>query len=467
MLEQIFLHQKQFSLQLRKESLKTRLESLNKLEEAIRSHLAEIIEALAKDFQKPAAETLLSEVYPTLHEIHFAKSQLKKWTRPRTVKTPFLLMGSTSKIHYEPRGVCLIIAPWNYPFQLTLAPLISALAAGNCAILKPSEYTTHTSRLLKKLIDETFAPEYVKLIEGGPETNAALLSLPFDHIFFTGSTRVGKIVMEAASKHLTSVTLELGGKSPTIVDASANLALAAEKIAWGKFLNAGQTCVAPDYILVQNEVLSEFKAELFKHIEGFYGKTPDERRKSPHFARIISTHHTQRLANMLKEAQKDQALVSFGGDVDIENHYIAPTVLEKVDAHNDLMKEEIFGPLLPLVPYKDITEAIHYINEREKPLSLYIYSNSKLNIERVLNETSSGGVCVNDSILHFMNPHMPFGGIGHSGMGSSHGFYGFRNFSHEKAVLTQSWLGRMTRLIYPPYSDWKLKLIRLLLKWKL
>ncbi|WP_373997632.1 aldehyde dehydrogenase family protein [Bdellovibrio bacteriovorus] len=466
MLEQIFLHQKQFSLQLRKESIKMRVEYLNKLDAVIRSHIPEIIKALSQDFQKPEAETLMTEVYPTLHEIQFTKKNLKKWTRPQKVKTPLLLLGSKSSICYEPRGVCLIIAPWNYPFQLALAPLISAIAAGNCAILKPSEFTTHTSRLLKKMMDETFAPEHIKLIEGGPETTTELLKLPFDHIFFTGSTRVGKIIMEAASKHLTSLTLELGGKSPTIVDASANISQAAEKIAWAKFLNAGQTCVAPDYILVQREILTEFKSELFKKIEEFYGKKEDQK-KSKHLARVVSTHHTRRLANMIEEAKNSNAEISYGGEVDVDSHYIAPTVLEKVDPHAAVMKEEIFGPLLPLVPFKDIAEAVHYINEREKPLSLYIYSQSKLNIEHILKETSSGGVCVNDSVIHLANPHLPFGGVGHSGMGSSHGFFGFKNFSHEKAILRQSWMGRLLRLIYPPYSDFKLKLMKLMIDLKL
>ncbi|KYG65037.1 aldehyde dehydrogenase [Bdellovibrio bacteriovorus] len=466
MLEQIFLHQKHFSLQLRKEPIKTRVEYLNKLDAVIRKNIPDIIKALSHDFQKPEAETLITEVYPTLHEIQFAKKNLKKWSRPQKVKTPLLLLGSNSSISYEPRGVCLIIAPWNYPFQLTLAPLISAIAAGNCALLKPSEFTTHTSRLLKRMMDETFAPEHIKLIEGGPETTSELLNLPFDHIFFTGSTRVGKIIMEAASKHLTSLTLELGGKSPTIVDASANISLAAEKIAWAKFLNAGQTCVAPDYILVQREILAEFKTELFKKIEEFYGKK-EEQKKSKHLARVVSTHHTRRLANMIEEAKNSNAEISYGGDVDVGSHYIAPTVLEKVDPHAAIMKEEIFGPLLPLVPFKDIADAVHYINEREKPLSLYIYSRSKLNIEHILKETSSGGVCVNDSVIHLANPHLPFGGVGHSGMGSSHGFFGFKNFSHEKAILRQSWMGRLLRLIYPPYSDFKLKLMKLMIDLKL
>ncbi|WII71616.1 aldehyde dehydrogenase family protein [Bdellovibrio sp. 22V] len=467
MVEQIFLHQKQFSLLLRKESLATRLQHLSALEKMISENTEAILTALSQDFSKPPAETLLSEIYPVLKEIRVAKKNLRQWMKPRRARTPLLITGTKSYVVPEPKGVCLIVGPWNYPFQLCLSPLVSALAAGNCAIIKPSEFTTHTSALLKTLIQKTFNEEHVTLIEGGVEKTQELLQLPFDHIFFTGSTRVGKIVMEAASKHLSSVTLELGGKSPTIVDSSANLEIAAEKIAWAKFVNAGQTCIAPDYILVQRDVLSQFKTLLMHKIDAFYGKSPLEKKNSPDLARVISPMHTARLKNMLDEAVSKNAEVVYGGECDVDEKYMAPTLLEKVDLHTKLMKEEIFGPLLPLVPFKDLHEAIHFINERPKPLALYLYSNSKMNIEDVTRETSSGALVINDSVIHFINPNLPFGGVGESGMGNYHGHFGFKAFSHEKALLKQGFLGKLMRIIYPPYTPFKLNLLFKLIRWKI
>ncbi|MGZ3785449.1 MAG: aldehyde dehydrogenase family protein, partial [Bdellovibrio sp.] len=280
MLEQFFIHQRHFALHLRKEPIEIRINSLTALEKNIRASIPKIVKALADDFAKPEAETLLSEIYPVLEEISYTKKHLKKWSKPRKVSAAFTLFGTKNYILAEPRGVCLIIAPWNYPFQLAMLPLVSAIAAGNCVILKPSEVTTHTSSLIAKIIAQTFSDEHVKVIEGGVETSQELLLLPFDHIFFTGSTQVGKIIMSAASKHLSSVTLELGGKSPTIVDDTANLEIAAEKIIWGKFFNAGQTCIAPDYLFVHREVMGQFKKALIKYIEIFYGKTETEKQKS-------------------------------------------------------------------------------------------------------------------------------------------------------------------------------------------
>ncbi|WP_413942782.1 aldehyde dehydrogenase family protein [Bdellovibrio sp. HCB-162] len=467
MIEQIFLHQKAYALQLRKESIDTRFEHLDSLEKMIEKNIAEITAALAQDFKKPEAETLITEVFPVLHEIRHAKKHLRKWARPKKVRTPLLLTGTKNQIYHEPRGVCLIIGPWNYPFQLLICPLVAAIAAGNCIFLKPSEFTPQTSHLVAKLIKETFSEEHITVVEGGPEKTQDLLLLPFDHIFFTGSTRVGKIVMEAASKHLSSVTLELGGKSPTIIDSSANLKDAAEKIAWGKFVNAAQTCVAPDYLLVQQSVLSEFKKELISKVDGFYGKSALEKKNSPDLARIISGKHAERLKHLIDDAIATNAEVTYGGEVDLASHYVAPTLIEKVDPHSAVMKEEIFGPLLPIITYNEISEAIHFINERPKPLALYIYSHSEMNIQDVLKQTTAGGVCINDSVIHFSNPHLPFGGVGESGLGSYHGVYGFKAFSHEKAVLRQSWMGKMLRLIYPPYTTQKLNLFKTALRWRL
>lgn len=466
MLEQIFLHQKQFSLQLRHESIKTRIDFLNVLERSIENHIPDIVAALAKDFSKPETETLLSEIYPVLEEIRFTKKHLKKWTKARRVNRPLTLFGTKSYIIPEPRGVCLIIAPWNYPFQLALLPLVSAIAAGNCAIIKPSETTIKTSALIHKIISATFADEHVKVVEGGIETVQELLHLPFDHIFFTGSTRVGKIVMAAASKHLSSITLELGGKSPVIVDNTANLELAAEKIVWGKFLNAGQTCIAPDYLFVHHDIYTEFKEFLIKEVEKFYGKTSSDKKNSPDYSRIASVQHTERLRLLIQEAVQNNAELSYGGDTDAKERYVSPTLIEKVNPHSGLMKEEIFGPILPIIPFHQISDVIHSINEGPKPLALYIYSHSKLNIQDVLKKTSSGGMCINDNLIHFGNHHLPFGGVGDSGMGNYHGYHGFKTFSHEKAVLIQSRFGKFFRIMYPPYTDFKRKFLTKFLLWR-
>lgn len=466
MLEQTFLHQQQYSLQLRRESWKTRREFLKKLEASLHAHLSEVTAALAADFNKPEAETLLTEIYPVLKEIHFTQKSLKKWMKPHKAEATLLFKLTRNQIMYEPRGVCLIISPWNYPLQLTLAPLVSALAAGNCAIVKPSEFTPRTNQVLRKIIQEAFSEEHVTMVEGGPEITTQLLELPFDHIFFTGSTRVGKIVMTAAAKHLSSVTLELGGKSPTIVDSSAEVKFAAERIVWSKFMNAGQTCIAPDYLLVHHDVWNDLKAALIHEIEKFYGKSPQDRHQNKDFPRIISRAHTERLQSLIKDAQDHQAEVTFGGDVDLDGRYVSPTLIEKVPPQAEVMKQEIFGPLLPVIPFKEISEAIHFINERPKPLALYIFSHSEWNIHEVLKQTSSGGVCVNDALVHFANSHLPFGGVGESGLGSYHGFYGFKAFSHEKPVLRQSRWGKILRLIYPPYTKKTVDLMRTLIHWK-
>lgn len=467
MLERIFLHQKQYSLKLRSEGLDARIEALNALEKSIEAHTQDIIAALKKDFQKPEAETLLSEIYPVLKEIKFIRKNLSRWSKPQKVKTPLTLFGSKSYILPEARGVCLLIGPWNYPFQLCLLPLVSAIAAGNCAIVKPSELTRHTSYVIKKILSETLSEEHVFVAEGGVETTQELLKLPFDHIFFTGSTRVGKIVMEAAAKHLSSVTLELGGKSPTIVDATADLAEAAQKITWAKFINAGQTCVAPDYLFVHESVHQAFKKHLITAIEDFYGKSADLRKTSPDLARMVSVNHTQRLKDLVEDAVRKNAKVFFGGESAPGEHFCAPTLLENVDPHALIMQEEIFGPILPVLTFHEISEVIHFINERPKPLALYCYTHSQMNMERIQQETSSGGLVFNDSVIHFVNPHLPFGGVNHSGLGSYHGEHGFRAFSHEKAVLKQSFFGKLLRIMYPPYTPFKMKALKSLIRFRL
>lgn len=467
MLEKIFLHQKQFSRKLRLESIKFRLEYLKDLEEAIEEYQEDILVALEKDFRKPRAETLLSEIYPVLKEIKLARKSLRSWSQPQKVKTPLTLLGSQSCIQREARGLCLIIGPWNYPFQLCLLPLVSAISAGNCAFVKPSEVTRHTSSVIKKILKKVFPQDYVFVAEGGVETTQELLKFPFDHIFFTGSTRVGKIVMEAASRHLSSVTLELGGKSPTVVDSGAKLTEAAEKIVWAKFINAGQTCVAPDYLFIHQNIYQEFKNELIRAIEKFYGSTADQRLHTNDLARMVTLNHTQRLKNLIDEAVELGATIGLGGDCRPDEHYCPPTLLENVPLKSQVMQEEIFGPILPMLTFKDISEVIHFINERPKPLAIYLYSRSRLNSERILKETSSGGLVFNDSVIHFANPHLPFGGVNDSGLGNYHGEHGFRTFSHEKAVLKRSFLGKVLGIMYPPYTALKMKIFQRLIRWRL
>ncbi|MFS4460198.1 aldehyde dehydrogenase family protein [Bdellovibrio sp. HCB2-146] len=467
MLEQIYLHQRQYSLQLRKEPYETRREHLLTLQKLVENHQTEICRALELDFQKPQFETLMTEIYSVVHEIKFALKHLRTWMKPQRVSTPLMMLGTKSEIAYEPRGVCLLISPWNYPFYLTMAPLVSAVAAGNCVIIKPSEYSRHTSSLMGQLIEKYFSPEHIHFVQGGPETTQALLQFPFDHIFYTGSSRVGRLIMEAAAKHLTPVTLELGGKSPTIVDKSADLEVAAEKLAWAKCLNAGQTCVAPDYLFVHQDIQAKFSNLLQEKIKAALHLNSGELQSSPDYARMISRHHTDRLIGLVKEAVDAGAQIIFGGDSDSEKHFIGPTLITKIPPQANLMKEEIFGPILPIIPYKELSEVIHFINDRPKPLVLYMYSNSKLDIDQVLRETSSGGAVINDSIIHLANTHLPFGGVGESGMGRSHGIHGFRTFSNDKSILRQGALGRFMRITYPPYTPFKMKFIKKLIRWRI
>lgn len=466
MLEQIFLHQKEYSLKLRTEPLKMRLSFLTDLERLILENQGEIVSALHADFAKPEAETLLTEIYPLVKEIQYAKKSLKKWMHPTPIQSGPTFLGTQNHIYREPRGVSLIISPWNYPLNLALSPLVGALAAGNCAFLKPSEISRHTSAFLKKYIPQYFATEHVTVIEGGKETTEELLQFPFDHIFFTGSTQVGKIIMERASRHLSALTLELGGKSPVIVDESANLKLASEKIIWGKFLNAGQTCVAPDYLLVQESLWPQLKPLLIESIEKFYGSR-EEQNKSPSLARIISKAHTKRLQTMIADAVSAGAEVVYGGEIDFNENFIGPTLIEKPDLRSSLMTEEIFGPLLPVILYKSLPEALQFVNARPKPLALYVFSEGRHNIDSILKETSSGGVAINDVVIQVGNHNLPFGGVGSSGLGNYHGYYGFRAFSHERAVLKRTWGGSFNRFLYPPYTTAKIKILKTILRWKL
>lgn len=450
--DRLFDLQGENRLNMRKTSASERIARLRRLREALLDTKEELYQALHKDFRKPKEEVDLTEIVPTIMEIREFEGNLKKWMGHKTVKTPIVLGAARSEVHFEPKGRVLIIGPWNYPFQLTILPLINAIGAGNTAVLKPSEYTPNTSAYMAKLVSQVFPENEVAVVEGDHTAAQALLEKPFDHIFFTGSPNIGKIVMGAAAKHLASVTLELGGKCPVIIDDSANLADAAKKIAWGKFVNNGQTCLAPDYILVPRKLQKEFVGQMRDHIRQFYGPTPDSWAKSPDYARIVNEKNHKRLQSLLTDAQKNGAKIEDGGIVRAEENYISPTLLSDIDLDSEIMQEEIFGPLLPIVPFDSLDEALTIINGKHKPLALYVFSEDKQVTDRVLRETSAGGTCVNDVVIHFVNPYLPFGGVNNSGIGSYHGEYGFKTFSHERAVLKQFKYFSTMQMLYPPYG---------------
>lgn len=406
-----------------------------------------INEALHADLGKSGFEARMTEIGTVLSEISHTLSRLNSWMRPQRISTPLSNQPGHSRILHEPLGVVLIMAPWNYPVNLVLTPLIGAIAAGNCAALKPSEVSARTSALLARLIPAYLDTESFQVFEGGPEVSTALLEQRFDHIFFTGSEAIGKIVMTAAAKHLTPVTLELGGKSPCIIHDDCDLALAARRVAWGKFLNAGQTCIAPDYILLQETVADAFIERLKASIREFFGDDP---KSSPDYPRLINERHFDRVSELISGGT-----IAIGGETDRSVKYIAPTVLTGVDPEAAVMREEIFGPVLPVITYRSIDEAIGFITARPKPLALYLFAKSDTVREQVLGRTSSGGACINDVVMHLAVPELPFGGVGTSGMGAYHGRTSFDTFSHARSVLTKSEHFDVP-LRYPPYSKRKL-----------
>ncbi|MDH3708340.1 MAG: aldehyde dehydrogenase family protein [Cyclobacteriaceae bacterium] len=464
-IKRLFKHQQNTSRLWRQEGPQARLKRLIKLQKWIREHRKDIQDAIYKDFKKPAEEVDLSEVYVVLSELKHAISNLRKWSRPRKVEAPLALVGSQSLIQYEPKGVCLIIAPWNFPFNLSVAPLVSALAAGNTVILKPSELTPNCSQLVENMVLELFEPSEVAVFQGDKHIAQQLLRLPFDHIFFTGSPAVGKIVMKAAAQHLTSVTLELGGKSPVIVDSTADLADTAEKIAWGKFINCGQTCIAPDYLLVDKEVEEELIDELRLAIDRLFDGEGLGIENSTDYARIINREHFDRINMLLEDALDQGAILETGGLSDHTDHYLAPTLISRVPSNSLIMEKEIFGPVLPVLTYEHLEEAISTINERPKPLALYLFSRSQVHKNAVLTQTSSGSVAINDCVVQFMNPYLPFGGTNHSGFGKSHGFRGFQAFSNEKGIVKQKVGLTSVKPVYPPYTNLVRSAIDLLLKY--
>ena len=429
---------------------------LKRLKKVLKENEDEIIKALNKDLGKSSFEGYATEIGLVYEEINYAIKKLKKWCKREKVKSSLIYFPCKNYIYKEPYGVCLIIGPFNYPFQLIMNPLVGAIAAGNCSIIKPSEYSVNVSKLIEKIINNNFKREYIAVVDplGGKEIVSELLDMKFDKIFFTGSVKVGKIVMEKASKNLIPVTLELGGKSPCIVDKDANIKMAAKRIVWGKYLNAGQTCVAPDYLLVHADVKEELLKEMVKEIKREYGSDIKE---SIDYPRIISEREVNRLSKYI-----DEGKVYYGGEIDINNKYISPTIL--VDINNDaaISNEEIFGPIFPVYEFEDIYEVIKELNNKEKPLALYYFSEDKDKVEMVLKETSSGGVTINDTVIHVSMPNLPFGGVGNSGMGAYHGKASFDEFTHRKSVVNRSSKIEFP-FRFPPYGG-KIGLIKKIMK---
>lgn len=437
-----------------------RMEQLHKLKESIIHYEGALYDAFEQDLHKSKFEVYATEIGYVLGSIGDSIKQLRKWMAPKKVRNPIYLLGSKSYTLSEPYGVMTIIGPFNYPFQLVIEPLIGAIAAGNTAVIKTSELTPNVSKVIKEMIESTFDSSYIAVIEGGIEETTELLTQPVDYIFFTGSSRVGKIVMEAAAKQLIPVTLELGGKSPAIITASANLKKAARKIVWGKYLNNGQTCVAPDYVLVDDSVEKVFLSYLKKEIRAFYGDNPVD---NPDYARLVTQGHTKRLASLLEETKGE---VVIGGHYDVSEKYISPTVIHKISTVDKVMEEELFGPILPVLTYKASAfdqEVIDVIKRGDKPLALYLFTEDKAIKEQVLSELSFGGGTINDTIYHLVNNRLPFGGVGASGIGHYHGETSYQQFTHKKAIVEKNtWLD-MT-LLYPPYNKKKLSVIKRVMK---
>jgi aldehyde dehydrogenase (NAD+) len=461
-IRRVFEHQRETALRLRTTTASERIAKIKRLRDTVLSYTQAFYEAGDKDFKKPPIEVDLTEILPIIIEANDAIRHLRGWMKPKGVWPTSLMIGTKSWMQYEPKGRCLIISPWNYPVNLTFGPLVSAIAAGNTAILKPSEMTPHLSAVMVRIVKEIFPEDEVAIFEGDASVSTTLLSLPFDHTFFTGSPAIGKVVMAAAAKHLTSVTLELGGKSPTIVDESADLKMAARNILWGKFTNNGQTCIAPDHVYVHESVKTAFAQHCKDVLSSTYGASADAQMKSPFLARVVNQRHTQRINGLLQDAKQRGATVLFGGDVSEKDCFIAPTLIENIPADAKIQTEEIFGPVLPIISYSDIDEVIRLVNDQPKPLALYIWSKNEANIQRVLHRTSAGGTCINHTVVQFIHGRLPFGGVNNSGIGNSHGHFGFKAFSHERAVVRTRFA--LAPMFFPPYTDTTKTILKILKK---
>lgn len=464
-IEEVLHLQKSHALNLRTSTAKERIELLRKLHDWVLSHREDIRKAMYADYRKPYTETDITEIYPVVSEAKHTIKSLKNWMRAKRVPTPVTFLGTRAHIQYEPKGSTLIIAPWNYPFNLSISPLISAISAGCTAIIKPSEMTPHVSSLINSMVKELFDKKQVYVVEGGLEASQVLLAKPFDHIFFTGSPMVGKIVMRSASDHLCSVTLELGGKSPVIIAKDADLKDAARKIASTKFINNGQTCVAPDFILIPKSMRDEFVQYLKEALETLYGTEGKGAEESPDYGRIVNERHFNRLNELVVDAASKGATIAIGGRNNPKENFIEPTVLTKVTDSMMVMEDEIFGPILPIMDYEDLDQVISFINKMPKPLALYAFSKSDKKLSYIFHKTSSGGAVANDCVLHFVHPELPFGGVNNSGIGKGHGHFGFLEFSNPKGVLKQRVGFTAVTPLFPPYNKIKEAIIDGLLKW--
>jgi aldehyde dehydrogenase (NAD+) len=454
-MKKIIEKQQEFFASGETKSITYRVRMLRTLRRAILTFEQDIFEALHRDLKKSKLDAYTAEIGPCLAEISFVLKHLKKWMKPQRVGGSRLFPLSSGWILPEPLGISLILSPWNYPFRLAISPLIASLAAGNCVILKPSEISRNTERIITKMITEHFDDRSISVVCGGPDVAQRLLENKFDHIFYTGSEVVGKIVMKAAAQHATPVTLELGGKSPCVVDKNCNLERAAKRITWGKFLNAGQTCVAPDFLLVHKNAKEELISEIQKSIRKFYGERPCD---SADYGRIINEPHFDRLSRLLKDGK-----VILGGQTNRKELYISPTVIEDVPESASLMNEEVFGPILPALEFNNVSGAIDRINKKPKPLALYVFSRDRRFWQRIVSETSSGSVCINDTIVHLTAANLPFGGVGNSGFGRYHGKAGFDTFSNPKSVFRQTMLFDIPKR-FPPADELGFKILRYLLK---
>ena len=442
--QELVASQRAFFASGKTRDLNFRIHQLRRLQQAIENTEDKLLGALEADLGKFAYEAYLSEIGMVRYDLRHTLKRIRRWTAPRRVTTPWTFQPGSSRIYPQPYGVVLVIAPWNYPFLLAMTPLIGALAAGNCCILKTSEYAPQTAAAITDLIAEHFDPHHIAVVEGDARIGESLLEQQFDSIFFTGGAAVGRLVMQAAARYLTPVTLELGGKSPCIVDKGIVNDHAARKIVAGKFLNAGQTCIAPDYVLVHRDAQTELVERIAANIEHFYGT---DARRSTDYARIVNHRHFDRLIALMGNGR-----IVFGGETDRQQRYISPTLLAEVSWDDPIMQDEIFGPILPILPFDDVHEAVDKIRTLPKPLALYLFSDNTAVQQTVIDEVSFGGGCINDTLLHFSNPHLPFGGVGNSGMGRYHGRYSFETFSHYKGVMKKpAWYH--TPLRYPPYGN--------------
>jgi len=462
-IDEVFKLQQNSVVRMRNSSAKYRIQQLKRLKQYILDHEKDILEAMYKDFKKPASEVLLAEIFGIKHEIDQIINSLSDWMKPKSVSNPLFLTGISSFIQYESKGLSLILSPWNYPLNLCINPLALSIAAGNTVILKPSELTPNVSRFIKQMINHLFDKSEVYVFEGESHVASALLKLKFDHIFFTGSPAIGKKVMEAASRHLTSVTLELGGKSPAIVHESVDLSVTAKKIIWGKFFNNGQTCIAPDYLFVHSSIFESFLEALKTEIIHMYGETIADYSKSNSYARIVNERHFQRLMHLLEDAIDKGAKTFFGGENNPSDNLLMPTLLINVTEDMQVMIDEIFGPILPIKLFQHAEELVEYFKDKDKPLAFYIFSKDKEFDHFLLQNTSSGTAVINDSLIQFGHPNLPFGGVNHSGIGKTSGYFGYLEFSNQKSVIRQR--TNLMQMIYPPYTIKVRWMIEKMVKW--